>query len=253
MNDPALLLEKSQWDFFWVPEDTTVIDRPELAFLSSSRPHLNRVYRVRAAPERLPALVDEVVGSHVGGSTFQLADTIDLAPIGRVLEQASYGRPLEHVASMIDVADYQPRASTELHVKQVATLGQLRDTMTVADDAFGKQVPPSDEVLAEMLRQCTGEAPRTLRFVAYDDESPVSFGAVTLYPDLGVGLMWGGSTITSARGRGAYSATVAARIAGAASAGIHSVGLYAQIDTSAPIVAQQGFRDIGRMWHWNPA
>lgn len=254
MDDAASLLERSQWDFFWVPEDTVVVDRPELAFLSSARPHLNRVYRVRAAADRLPALVDEVSTAHLGGSHFYLADTIDLAPLERVLERAGYHTPVEHIASVIDVGVFRARATSSVRVERVTTLAQLRDAVAVMDEVFGETPPASDAVLAEMLRQCVGEAPRTWRFVAYDhDDRPVSYGAVTLYPELGFGLMWGGSTITSARGRGAYSATVSARIAAAASAGINSVGLYAKIDTAAPIVARQGFRDVGRMWQWSRA
>ena len=44
------LLERTQWDTFWVPPDTAVVDRPELLFTAhpGGAPMLNAVHRVRA-------------------------------------------------------------------------------------------------------------------------------------------------------------------------------------------------------------
>ena len=46
-----LLLERTQWDTFWVPPDTTVVDRPELLFTAhpGGAPMLNAVHRLASA------------------------------------------------------------------------------------------------------------------------------------------------------------------------------------------------------------
>ena len=54
-----------------------------------------------------------------------------------------------------------------------------------------------------------------------------------------------------ARGRGAYSTVLEARIRAASELGITHVGLYAVTDTSAPVVLRQGFERFGRMTYWD--
>jgi hypothetical protein len=56
--------------------------------------------------------------------------------------------------------------------------------------------------------------------------------------------------VPEARGRGAYSAVLAARAKRAAQLGLRYIGLYAIGDTSAPIVARQGFARHGAMTYW---
>jgi hypothetical protein len=90
------------------------------------------------------------------------------------------------------------------------------------------------------------------RFVAYDETSgePIASAGLTTYPDLEFGFLWAGATVPHARGRGAYSALVAARVQRAGELGLKSAGLYAKLDTSAPIVSKQGFARYGRMIYW---
>ena len=100
------------------------------------------------------------------------------------------------------------------------------------------------------LGQCIRADARVQRFVAYDGDEPVSSGGVNIYPELGFGLLWAGGTVPAARGRGAYSAILAARIACAAARGLRFIGLYARVGTSSPVVAAQGFDSVGRMTYW---
>jgi hypothetical protein len=63
---PDDILERTQWDYFWVPGDVQVTDRPELLYYRCPRdvPTLNVVTRTRAEPERFPDLIEEVSHSH---------------------------------------------------------------------------------------------------------------------------------------------------------------------------------------------
>ena len=79
----------------------------------------------------------------------------------------------------------------------------------------------------------------------------MSQAGLSIFQDLSFALLFAGGTITSARGQGAYTALVAARIAYARSIGIKHVGLFAREDTSAPIVDRQGFINYGEMQQWS--
>ena len=252
MADVAHRLEQTLFDFFWVPPETVIVDRPELVYISSKHPHLNRVHRVSADPARIPALIAEVSAAHVGGSHFELADTTDLTEIGRALVNAGYTDVVEHIASVIEVVDHKGRDTDRVRAVRVETIEHLRDSIAVMDEVFGDASEWTEEGLLRRLKECVGPNARTWRFIAYDKhDKPISAGALTLYPVLNIGVLWGGSTLASARGIGAYSTLVRARLQAAQSVGINCVGLYAVSTTSAPIVARQGFRDVGRQWHWS--
>ena len=102
------------------------------------------------------------------------------------------------------------------------------------------------------LARCTEPGARVHRCVAYDEITgqPLASGGMSLFPELGFGLLWAGGTVPEARGRGAYSAVVAARVACARELGFSMEGLYARVGSSAPIVAHQGFSRSGRMVCW---
>lgn len=73
---------------------------------------------------------------------------------------------------------------------------------------------------------------------------------MTMFPDLGFGLIWAGGVVPEHRGHGVYTALLAARVRDALAHGIHTVGLYAKVETSSPIVAAQGFERHGSMTYY---
>ena len=247
-------LEQAQWDLFWLPANAEVIDRPELLVLHCREQvsYLNAVMRTRAAPARLPALIDEVAAVHAHTtSKWLVADTIYTLPLEEALGSASYAPRAHHEARVVATADFVACAQSTTTVRLVADMVRLRECMAVADEAFGRTTPHSDEALAVELANCIGAAARVHRFVGYDErDKPICSGGLSSYPALGIGFMWAGGTVPSARGRGAYSALVAARVAHAAALGLDGVGLYAKSDTSAPLVARQGFLRCGEMCFW---
>jgi GNAT superfamily N-acetyltransferase len=249
-------LERTQWDFFWVPEDVTVVDRPEIAYVKCARRVviLNQVTRTRAAPSDLGALVREVVDAHRDvGSRWLVPAHIDRAPLERALERGGYSPAVEHHACAIAVEAYRPRPSPGIVVHPVDSVARLRDCHEVSDRAFGPGLHFTDADREQQLEACTRADTRVHRFVAYDEATgePLSSGGVTLFPALRFGFLWAGGTVPEARGRGAYSAVLEARIRRARERGIAHVGLYAVVDTSAPIVLNQGFERHGRMTYWD--
>jgi hypothetical protein len=250
---PHERLERSTWDLFWLPDGVDVVDRPELMALRSPRRtyYLNNVHRVRAPASRIPALVDEVSQWHgTGLSRWLVPDTIDVRPLEAAVERAGYRVSHEHHARVIPVDRYRPREHSDVAVRRVVDESTLRDAWRVHESAFGVDGDYRDEDVAVELAKCAAPDARVQRFVAYRGDEPVSAAGLNLYPELEIGLMWGGGTVPHARGMGAYSAVVRARIETAAARGLRFVGLYARVDTSSPIVAAQGFADVGRMTYW---
>ena len=256
MLDPGDLLERSQWDLFWVPADVQVVDRPEVLFMSCPRDVqiLNTVTRTRAEEALLPALVQEVCAAHKGvRSRWLVRDQAVADPLRRALEKAGYAPASKMFEMAIGTGAYRERPSTSAQtiVKPVVDMATVQDCVAVIDSAFGGRRFTEEELAADLDR-CTGQGARVRRFVAYDQRSsqPISSGGMTLFPGLSFGLFWGGGTVPDARGQGAYSAVIAARMAEAIRLGLTYVGLYAIDGMSAPIVSKQGFQAYGMMTYW---
>jgi len=254
--DLNLRIERAFWDLFWIPPDVEVIDRPELLCMRCARsdPYLNSVQRCLAVDGELEAVIEEVTHFHrAQGSRWMLPDHRRHSNSERLLAQAGYQRGAQHHTMVIQTQEHQRRPSAGIRVKQVKGIEDLSAAVAVSDFAFGKERQRSPDELAEMLKSCSGEGARARRFFAYDVDhgEPLSSGGMSLYPELNFALLWAGGTRPSARGRGAYSAILAARIQEAARMGIGAVGLYARRDTSAPIVARQGFQKVGGMVYWD--
>lgn len=253
---PDDLLERAHWDFFWAPPDAVIVDRPELLYISCARdvPHLNTVTRLRAGAERLPGLVDEVVRAHAGRrSRWSVLHGRSHEALQAQLARAGYAPVQEHDAFALSPESYKAVPAPGIVVKRVDSIERLRHSDDVRRQAFDEPNADADEAtLQRTLEGCTGPEARGTRFVAYDAASgqPLSTGGLNSFPTLGFGLLWGGGTVAEARGRGAYSAIVASRLDHARRRGLHLVGLYARVDTSAPIVARQGFERHGRMVYW---
>ena len=252
---PDALLEASQWDLFWLPEDARVVDRPEVLYACTPRDivGLNVVTRTRARDAaQLRELVAEVADAHrAGHSRWMVVPACHSADLEEALSAAGYAPGHNHLVYTLDTArDVDRPIQSTLRVVRVATMAALRDWLSVSEQAFGRVLPSDDAYLARELEACTQPGARVFRFVVYEAGRPVSAAGLGVYPALSLGFFWAGGTIADARGKGAYSAVVAARIECARSLGLTTVGLYAREDTSAPIVARQGFERHGWMRFW---
>jgi N-acetylglutamate synthase-like GNAT family acetyltransferase len=251
---PDDILEQTQWDFFWIPQDAHVVDRPELLYVHCPRDVaiLNCVTRTRAGSEQLPALVEEVQKAHQGvRSRWLVRKEAWTEPLEKALASHGYTPAVHMYPSAIDVRDYRKSPGADFKVVQVSNMSTLKDCVSVIAKAFPAGLDCTEEQLEIDLENCTKQDARVRRFVAYDKSgAPVSSGGMTLFPKLKFGLLWAGGTIPQSRGRGAYTAVLSARIASARALGFELVGLYAISNTSAPIVARQGFKRFGEMNYW---
>jgi GNAT superfamily N-acetyltransferase len=252
---PDILLEQTQWDTHWVPPETTIIDRPELLCLShpSGSPPLNAACRLRAPDTDLDALIAEVSAQHTGWTS-----RIPVTPQTRrpallaALRRAGYAPGHAHDGYTIATDTPRRPIAAGLTIKRVEDLPTLRDAITITNLAFNRDQRPDPDALDGWLRGCAPEDGRVHRFVIYAaDDEPLTTGGMTTYPDLDFAFLWAGGTTPAGRSRGAYSALVTARLQQARAHNIAACGLYARLDTSAPIVAAQGFARHGRMVFWD--
>ena len=246
---PTEILERTQWDLFWLPADASAVDRPELAYSHSrsDRTFLNCVVRTRLGPAQVPAAIEEVGRVHASvTSRWMLLDGTRPDGLERELGDAGYERTGEHHGAVFPVASWRD-VDTGHTVRRVGDLSTLEALYDVVDQAFGNR-RPAPGAMAEELSRCAAPEGRVHRYVVFDATgAPVSAGGLTAFPDLGFGLLWAGGTIPSARARGAYRALLQARVHEARRLGLDAVGLYARVTTSWPIVTRLGFATHGTM------
>ena len=251
---PAERLERTNFDTFWVPLDGRILDRDDLHVLGCDRavPHVNICHRVRADVARVPALVDEAIAfmSPVC-SRFFVTDTFERGALDRALRERGYV-DATHADARIAAPTLEVAHPDDVDVRTVDTLEGIALHTRLMTRAFGTDDDPEIVEPERKLEQCTGEAPRTIRYIAHVDGEPVATSGLNWFPTLELALLWGGSTLREARGRGCYRAMVARRLADAAAMGARFVGLYAVSATSGPIVDALGFEKVGDAWFWRP-
>jgi GNAT superfamily N-acetyltransferase len=92
------------------------------------------------------------------------------------------------------------------------------------------------------------EAPGYLSvYAAYVAGQPACAGWIYFHPNGQFADLWGGSTVPEHRGRGLYTAVLAARVQEAAARGYRFLTIDAS-PMSQPIVARYGFRLLTMAW-----
>lgn len=247
---PDERLEATQFDTFWTPPQVTVVDEPGLLTLTCAQrdTQYNMTLRVRPAGQE-DATVERLVELHGDcGSIVQVNPQCHSAAFEAALAARGYRRAERYYTYVLEVAAWQPGRHSAIAARPVQAMHELRAFMRVNDRAFDKQQARTEQELGQFLE--AGNGPRIRRFVGWDGDQPVSAGGITAHPKLDIGFLWGGGTVPEARGKGAYSAVLGARIGWAADAGLRYVGLYARRETAAPVVEAQGFVRHGPMDYW---
>lgn len=247
-----VLLERSQWDFFWLPSDCTVVDRPELMYAVSPRDWMTANVITRIRSDRPGPLLDEVLAAHAGRATRVLVCPQNRSPaLVQALEERGFVVGGEFLGFSLAVDGLElPRAVPRVEVRPVTDREDLHAWLDVAAIAFGswpERGPHEDEF---DLKQLQGQDARVHRFVAWRGEQPVGAAGMTSHPALSFGFLWAGGVVPEARGLGVYTTLLAARLRRAKARGLARVGLYGKLDTSAPILRAKGFEVAGPMTYY---
>ena len=215
---------------------------------SGSGPHSATVQRVRLAPDEVAPAVEEIRAllrdRGRGGSEWELgesstpADLIEqLAELGILPDE---DEPVA-IGMVLTTGDQIPEP-VGTSARRVESVDELLTARRIQHEAFGGNADEVGFEQAEADFATEGEIGST--FLAFVDGEPVAAGYAS-YTPLGL-LLFGGATLPSARGRGAYRALVAARGREAAARGTPVLVTHAG-QMSRPILERLGFKPVSRI------
>jgi GNAT superfamily N-acetyltransferase len=131
-------------------------------------------------------------------------------------------------------------------VRRLESASQLEDVRRIEEAVWKEDFAWVTESLATNL-----VVPGYLSvYAAYVDGQPACAGWIYFHPNSQFAGLWGGSTVPEHRGRGLYSAVLAARVQEAAARGYRFLTIDAS-PMSRPIVERYGFRLLTMVWACN--
>lgn len=160
-------------------------------------------------------------------------------------------QPIAQLAGMVLTDLATPiAAAPAVHVREVTPAEMERDAAMMGR-AYGMPVPA-----AAMFAKLMGFPPiRTRAYFAYlDGPEPIAWSYLVYLPDSPIVLLGGAATVPEARGKGTYTALVKQRLDDARADGRTAAIIQADRDTSAPICAKLGFRELCSLtvFAWSP-
>jgi hypothetical protein len=247
----AVLAAAAAWA--WVPPDASQV-LTEDYHLVSYPSHYNvapvRVLWSRTA-RPLEELISEITGYVLAWGHTEAEWDISAAtrPAGTETELVGRGAELTATVQVLgyDMADGLPAFDLPPGVRTeiVGDEPSLWASQLVSSHVWGRGHSPTEVDIARELPWVTERLASwsAFRVVAFVDGEPASSGGCTLVNR--VAQLWGGATRSGLRGRGAYRAVLAHRMALAKEHGATLALVKGVIDTSAPILRRAGFTAYG--------
>ena len=161
-------------------------------------------------------------------------------------------QPIAHIAGMAADVTLSIAPNPTVRIREVTPDEAGREA-----DMMGRAYGMPTEI-ADMFTRLLAASPRikSRGYFAYlEGDSPIAWSYLVYLPDSSIVLLGGAATLPEARGRGVYSALVKRRLADARADGRQAAVIQADRDTSAPICAKLGFRELCSMevFAWMPA
>jgi len=211
-------------------------------------PHGATVQRVRLEADEVVPAVEEIRAilraRGRNGAEWELGESC--TPLDLVERLAALGiLPDEDepvAAGMVLPAGTEIVVPAGTSARPVASVDELVTARRIQHEAFGGKAEEAEFAQAEADFATEGRDGST--FLAFVDGEPVA-AAYASYTPFGI-LLFGGATLPSARGRGAYRALVAARAREAAAQGLPAVVPGAG-QMSRPILERLGFTAVARI------
>jgi len=160
-------------------------------------------------------------------------------------------QPIAHLAGMSAPTDLAVPANDAVRIREVSAEEQRRET-DMMGRAYG--MPPEVSALFVQLVSASPGLKSRAYFASVDGGGPVAWSYLVYLPNSPVVLLGGAATLPEARGKGIYSALVKRRLADARRDGREAAVIQADRDTSAPICAKLGFRELCSLevYAWMP-
>jgi len=143
-------------------------------------------------------------------------------------------------------AGLPPAGPGGFEIRWRSNLESSRDFEAVGIAAFSEGSIPDDLTLTRIGAEAQEDylAGRGGHVLVYEEDRAVAAAGLTMAGT--VARLWGGGVIPEARGRGAYRATVAARLRYAVDHGATMALVKGRIETSGPILRRLGFDVYGQ-------
>jgi len=159
--------------------------------------------------------------------------------------------PIAHLAGMAAPVDLAIGPNDKVRVREVTPADAARET-----DMMGRAYGMPAEIV-DLFNLMLVASPRIKcrgYFAYLDGDAPIAWSYLVFIPDSKIVLLGGAATVPEARGHGVYSALVKRRLADARADGREAAVIQADRDTSAPICAKLGFRELCSMevFAWMP-
>ena len=209
--------------------------------------HSVTVQRVRLEPDDVEPVVDEIRRllreRGRGGAEWELGESCTPPDLVERLLELGLVRDEEPLATgMVLRTDDAPSEPPWTSARRVESVDELVLAHRIQQEAFGGV---ADELAPEQAESdFSREGIDGSTFLGHVDGEPVAAGYAS-YTPLGL-ILFGGATLPSARGRGAYRALVAARAREAAARGTPIVVTHAG-RMSRPILERLGFEPVCRI------
>lgn len=131
-------------------------------------------------------------------------------------------------------------------VQEVAHVDDLQQVLALDHLVFGDPIPKPEAMVRELARL----GPHRRLFYVPGEGIAHAAGGVTHYA--GWSLLWGGETHPACRGQGLYHAILTTRLNIIIEGSAAFAAVYADNETSMPILRKAGFLPIGAIDVWNP-
>ncbi|HYK97674.1 MAG TPA: hypothetical protein VEU77_04720 [Candidatus Acidoferrales bacterium] len=208
---------------------------------SCSHPLANLVGDARLDEETADATIDRVARRFKGErKAFGWVTGPSTTPgdLPRRLGRAGM-TPIAHLAGMaVTDLDLEIRTNPSVRVREV-TPAETIDASEMMGRAYGL---PTD--VTTMFNRLVATMQSRAYFAYLDSEAPVAWSYLVYVPKTPIVLLGGAATLSEVRGQGLYSALVKKRLEDAHADGREAAVIQADRDTSAPICAKLGFREL---------
>lgn len=147
--------------------------------------------------------------------------------------------PIAHLAGMaVTDLDLEIPVNPSVRVREV-TPAETIDASEMMARAYGL---PAD--VTTMFNRLVASVQSRAYFAYLDGDAPVAWSYLVYIPRTPIVLLGGAATLSEVRGQGLYSALVKKRLEDAHADGREAAVIQADRDTSAPICAKLGFREL---------
>jgi GNAT superfamily N-acetyltransferase len=250
MTPDAVAAASAGWN--WYPTDATVVETADYLLVRwpdyfGAPPSL-----IRVDPSSLvDGVLEEAAAQVRAWGLEELVVWVKLdAPPGLEAALQARGGTLDERVDVfaLDLAGGAPALDVpgDLDVRWQCDEATTRDAIQVGIEAFEEGSVPDDETVRALAAEAAADLAtgRGGCALAYLDGRPVASGGLSLVD--GVARLWGGGVVPDARGRGAYRAVLAARIARAVEHSAVMALVKGVVTTSGPVLRRAGFDVFGQ-------